>query len=110
MYQYTSDNIFTGLVWEFFKNLKEFVNKELQKCRDDKIIGSSLDANVKLTCWNMIVYQPLNILSKELHFFLGTSSAQVIIDESIREYNSYGVHVCILHRYMKNVADVGIKI
>jgi len=62
--------------WEQVMPIREAVNKQLEKLRIDKTIGSSLDAEVTLYCSDAIK-NILTPIEDELRFVLITSSASI---------------------------------
>lgn len=64
--------------WEKMIKLREAVNKEIEKCRADGEIGSSLEAEVEIYCAPDNKFAALlQALQEELRFVLITSSATV---------------------------------
>jgi isoleucyl-tRNA synthetase len=78
--QETMNNSF----WETVLTVRSVVNKEIEKLRNEGIIGSALEAEVKLYC-KQDLYQLLKKLGQELRFVLITSVAVVYDDTSIPE-------------------------
>ncbi|MEE8233865.1 MAG: zinc finger domain-containing protein, partial [Gammaproteobacteria bacterium] len=66
-------------VWSLVSNVRDEVNKELEKLRTDNQIGSSLDAEVDIYCNNEIK-ELLDSLEDELRFVFITSYARVHLD------------------------------
>lgn len=62
--------------WKRIMSVREIVNKELERNRNEGVIGSSLAAEVNLRC-NGELYKQLERLQDELRFVLITSSASV---------------------------------
>lgn len=62
--------------WEQMMLIREAVNKELERCRNEGLIGSGLAADVSLYC-NDELYGLLNQLGDELRFVFITSTANV---------------------------------
>ncbi len=63
-------------VWEAIIPIRDEVNKQLEKLRVEKVIGSSLDAEVDLYCDEKVLEQ-LNKISDELRFVMITSYARL---------------------------------
>lgn len=90
-----------GEYWQKIMRLREAVNKEIEKSRDEGEIGSSLEAEVELHFLNNSQLKPiLEVLNKELRFALIVSKAtlQTVADLS---------HVEIVNFESE---DIGIKI
>jgi isoleucyl-tRNA synthetase len=62
--------------WEIIITYRDEVNKQLEKLREDKVIGGSLDAEVDLYC-NDDIKNQLDALADELRFVLITSYARI---------------------------------
>lgn len=62
--------------WTLLMKIRDVVNKELEQKRAQSVIGSGLEANVKLYCQTEI-YNELAKLGDELRFLLITSSAEI---------------------------------
>ncbi|MBT4182232.1 MAG: isoleucine--tRNA ligase [Candidatus Thioglobus sp.] len=58
------------------RNINPFIRKQMEQMRGDKIIGSSLDAEVDLYC-DESTYQALSQLADELRFVFITSDARI---------------------------------
>ncbi|SMN12999.1 Isoleucyl-tRNA synthetase [Bathymodiolus heckerae thiotrophic gill symbiont] len=58
------------------RNIKLFIQKQMEEMRSDKVIGSSLDAEVDIYCEDA-VYQLLSQLRDELRFVFITSYARI---------------------------------
>ena len=58
------------------RNIKPFIQKQMEQMRNDKTIGSSLDAEVDIYCEDS-VYQSLHKLADELRFVFITSYARI---------------------------------
>ncbi len=67
---YSNDAIDTA------RDISRFIHKQMEQMRNDKIIGSSLDAEVDIYCANNI-YQVLEKLGDELRFIFITSDARI---------------------------------
>ncbi|AKZ66085.1 isoleucine--tRNA ligase [Candidatus Palibaumannia cicadellinicola] len=63
--------------WESILHVRNEVNKVIEQARTNKLIGSSLEANVILYSEPIMAMQ-LNKLGNELHFLFITSAAQVV--------------------------------
>ena len=63
--------------WEQVIAVKIAVNKELESARNEGLIGSGLDADIKLYCEEALMAK-LNRLENELSFVVITSSAEVL--------------------------------
>lgn len=64
--------------WEDFLMIRDLVNRELEKKREAKIIGSSLEARVELTSKDAGLRDYLQRLDKDLAFALVVSQATVV--------------------------------
>lgn len=73
--------------FDYLKELRNEVNKELEKCRIEGEIGSPLEAEVTLYADPAIFLAklPKELLDKELRFVLITSGAEVIISSQLPE-------------------------
>ncbi len=58
------------------RDIKPFIQKQMEEMRNDKTIGSSLDAEVDIYCEDSI-YQSLHKLADELRFVFITSYARI---------------------------------
>src|SRR3989304_2434544 len=72
-----SQDQITASDWSEIQNYRTAVNKELEKLRADNIIGSSLEAVVKLYCDDKVLSK-LAKLKDDLRFVLITSDATVL--------------------------------
>ena len=72
-----SQDQITASDWSEIQNYRTAVNKELEKLRADNIIGSSLEAVVKLYCDDKVLSK-LAKLKDDLRFVLITSDAAVL--------------------------------
>lgn len=66
--------------WNRVIAVREIVSKDLERLREQGVIGSSLDAEVELYCQEEL-YEILNRLKDELRFVLITSYASVLLHE-----------------------------
>lgn len=67
--------------WPQLMQVREAVNKEIEKCRDEGELGSSLEAEVKIYAdLNSKIMQILKTLQNELRFVLITSAAEILPD------------------------------
>ncbi len=67
--------------WEKIRLVRDAVNKELENQRNAGLIGSALEADVKLYC-NEELKKDLDALEDEMRFVLITSSAEVLLANS----------------------------
>lgn len=67
--------------WETLRSVRDAVNKELEKQRNAGLIGSPLEADVRLYCQPHLK-EELDALENELRFVLITSSAEVVLQET----------------------------
>lgn len=70
--------------WQRIMEIREAVNKELERCRNEGIIGSGLAAEVTLGCDDEL-FALLNPLGDELRFVFITSSATVLPEENYKQ-------------------------
>ena len=68
-----------GLDWNAILSVRQEVSKELERLRAAGDIGSSLDANVDVTCLSHPLADKLKRLGRELRFVFITSSANVLV-------------------------------
>ena len=66
--------------WEKIRLVRDSVNKEIERLRNQGELGSALEADVKLYCQPELKKQ-LDALGNELRFVLITSGAEVILAE-----------------------------
>ncbi len=71
-----ADDTMNMAFWQSLMPVRAAVSKELEALRNDKVIGSSLDAEVTLYCDDAL-RQRLDLLGDELRFVLITSAATV---------------------------------
>ncbi len=74
-YQFPDTNYHNKAI-DTTRNIKPFIQKQMEMMRNDKIIGSSLEAEVDIYCKES-VYQSLAILGNELRFVFITSDASI---------------------------------
>jgi isoleucyl-tRNA synthetase len=67
--------------WATIMDIRNVVSKELELSRNDKKIGSSLEAVVKIKC-NASIHKLLSELKDELRFVFIASEVMLEIDES----------------------------
>lgn len=67
--------------WEKIRAVRDAVNKEIEKQRNEGKLGSSLEAEVVMYCGPNLKYQ-LDLLEEELRFVLITSSIAVVPEHS----------------------------
>lgn len=110
--------------WSTLIQVREAVNKEIEKCRDEGQLGSSLEAEVEIYCVeNSALGKKLGVLEDELRFVLIASSAKVLpftehevyAAETMIENENIWIHVaatshakCI--RCWHRRSDVGIDL
>jgi isoleucyl-tRNA synthetase len=68
---------FNRIYWEILISVREAVNKELEKQRNEGRLGSALEAEVTLYC-EPVLEKALQLLGDELRFVLITSKADVL--------------------------------
>lgn len=78
-------------LWEMFFNLKSGVNKALEEARNEKTIGSSLEANIKLHL-NESQIKVKKIMGDYLHQLLIVSKVEYT-DETLTKYEDIEVKV-----------------
>ena len=76
LFDFDPTSSFDAAYWERIKEVKVAVNKQLEEARNNKVIGSSLDAEVSLYC-SPSIKSDLEKLEDELRFVLITSQAYV---------------------------------
>jgi len=72
----SEDGVMNQLYWEKLRQVRDAVNKEMEAQRNAGMIGSPLEADVKLYCEPHLKSQ-LDALENELRFVLITSAAEV---------------------------------
>lgn len=73
----TPDEIMNFDFWQTIIDVRNAVNKQLERARTQGLIGSALDANVYLYCSERL-HQQLALLKEELRFVLITSSVHLL--------------------------------
>ncbi|MES2204505.1 MAG: isoleucine--tRNA ligase [Pseudomonadota bacterium] len=58
--------------WDALRKVRDEVNKEIERLRNEKVLGSALEAHVNLYA-DEALYKKLNVLGEELRFVLITS-------------------------------------
>lgn len=76
-----NDEVMNDVYWEKIRQVRDAVNKEIEKQRNEGKIGSALEAEVSLYCGPKLK-EILDALGGELRFVLITSSATVIAEHS----------------------------
>ncbi len=71
-----NDSTMNREFWDEVFSVREQVSKALEELRKDEVIGSSLDAEVTISC-DQGLYDKLSALGDELRFVLITSEARV---------------------------------
>lgn len=71
--------------WHRVMGIREAVNKELERCRNEGLIGSGLAASVTLYCDDEL-YELLKRLGDELRFIFITSDAKVLSFDQEKKY------------------------
>jgi isoleucyl-tRNA synthetase len=71
-----TDRVMDDAFWQQIQAVKTAVNKVLEQCRKDGVVGGSLEAEVTLFCDESLM-DSLMALKDELRFVLITSSAQL---------------------------------
>ncbi len=82
--------------WDLIRAVRDTANKAIEKARDDKKIGSSLEANLVLFCKeNSFIARLLSIMQKELHFIFLTSTVQILYtrDNDVENNTNVAVEV-----------------
>lgn len=83
---------FDSKLWELFFDVKDDVFKALEEARNEKVIGSSLEAEVKLNLGEK--YKPVQEqLEKYLHQLLIVSKVEFINDETLPKASTIKVEV-----------------
>lgn len=70
------DNSYNNNAIDTARDINPYIHKQMEQMRNDKIIGSSLDAEVDIYCEDNI-YQTLEKLGDELRFVFITSYAKI---------------------------------
>jgi len=74
-YEGLSDN-YSNTAIDTAREINPFIRKQMEQMRSDKIIGSSLDAEVSIYC-DDVIYEQLKKLGDELRFIFITSYASI---------------------------------
>lgn len=78
-FSFFTRTVHSSAFWLFIGNLRDAVNKEIEKKRADKILGSNLEAEVTIYLADNFNYQAdLKKLGAELRFLLITSKADIL--------------------------------
>ena len=84
--------------WDTILTIRKEVNKQIEIARNQNQIGSSLEAEVKIQCDAKIfkILTDIPNVQKELKFILITSSAEVVLDQTLNNLvNSPGFLVIV---------------
>ncbi|MBI4115741.1 MAG: class I tRNA ligase family protein, partial [Candidatus Omnitrophica bacterium] len=73
--------------WEDFLAIRDPINRELEKKREEKVIGSSLEAKVVLTTDNPELLDYLERLKKDLPFALIVSQVEIVAKANRDSWN-----------------------
>jgi len=76
-----SDAVMNHAYWDKMQAIRNAVNKEIENQRNAGLIGSALEADVKLHC-TAEVKKDLDLLEDDLRFVLITSGAEVLLANS----------------------------
>ena len=82
--QFVNGNTFDKEYWQNLVEIRNEVNKELEKHRISGKIGSALEAEVTLYCNDSLLKQLL-LLENELRFVLITSAAKAVSDKELKD-------------------------
>ncbi len=77
--------------WEKILEIKKYVSKELENKREKNIIGSSLDADVKILCSDNL-YNLLSEYGDELKFIFITSKAILERENNLKDGQIYEIN------------------
>ena len=77
--------------WEKILEIKKYVSKELENKREKNIIGSSLDADVKILCSDNL-YNLLSEYGDELKFIFITSKIILERENNLKDGQIYGIN------------------
>lgn len=67
-----NQNTLDNQYWDTLRKVRDEVNKEIERLRNEKVLGSALEAHVDLYA-DESLYEKLNVLGEELRFLLITS-------------------------------------
>lgn len=84
-YNFLSDTKINQSFWETVLLIRKEVNKQIEIARNQEILGSSLEAEVKIYC-NSNIFNILNTMAKELKFIFITSTVDIILDLNNQEF------------------------
>jgi len=113
----TFSTTFDDAFWEDVMKVREAVNKAIEGLRNEKILGSALQAEVTLYC-DAHLFRQLAQLGEELRFVLITSAAEIVplaqVDEKAQATELAGLSLFICattqtkcERCWHRCADVG---
>ena len=77
--------------WEKILEIKKYVSKELENKREKNIIGSSLDADVKILCSDNL-YNLLSEYGDELKFIFITSKVILVRENNLKDGQIYEIN------------------
>ncbi|PPI88631.1 isoleucine--tRNA ligase [Candidatus Pantoea edessiphila] len=77
LFSLSKDDILDDHYWNDLIKIRSEVNKVIEQARKNKLIGSSLEANIKLYI-GLDLYKKLQFLGHELKFVFLTSSIQIL--------------------------------
>ncbi len=102
-----NDPVMNADFWEKIRKIRDDVNKVIEEKRNGGEIGSSLEANVKISC-DADTKKLLDLLGDELRFVFITSGASVTVgNEGIQVSSVRELQKC--ERCWHRVEDVGSK-
>ncbi|KHF26107.1 isoleucine--tRNA ligase [Solemya velum gill symbiont] len=94
LFNLTDADVVSTEQWQQIIRARSATGKLLEQARKDGAIGSSLDAEVVLSCEGEL-HDALAALGDELHFVLITSKASVVTGDAGTETELSGLHVTV---------------
>ena len=92
-----ADSELRNVRWETIISVRDEVNKQLEILRNNRTIGSSLDAEINIYC-SKDLFDELNFVKDELKFVLISSSAKIYpLDKRSNEALETGIPDLFMH-------------
>jgi len=89
-----NDNAVDDDTWQQLLNIRTEMSKEIEVLRQDKKLGSSLQAKVEVAC-SQVLYDKIKVVGDELRFILITSEATLSVLDNAQSDHQFHVTVAV---------------
>lgn len=89
-----ANNVVADSTWQQLLTIRTEMSKQIEALRQDKKLGSSLQAKVEVAC-SPVLYEQIKVLEDELRFVLITSEATLSVLDSAASEQQFTLNVSV---------------